>query len=284
MPPSLRHPPGPRRAFTLVEVLVVIGVITLLVAILLPVLGRARAAARDASCLSNLRSLATASLAYAVDNATFMPLQSNSNDPPNRFDIRDNGRADTALGRLIRGGYVGDSGGDRLRLFAFLFCPTMEGDASVLGDTILLPDRLGEITSSIGSVTSFGGNYNVRQARWIGGAAGRPAGIDFNGDGVLDDQILKQSFRLSAGSAEDAILADVFHGNPEGHPTSPVVPFYTTHRDVGNNAAYLDGSAAYVPNPDDRDLSPGLPEYQQGAPDAFAAGAIERLWQAVYDR
>ena len=46
-----------RKAFTLVELLVVIAVIALLVAVLLPALGQAREAARDAICRSNMRQV-----------------------------------------------------------------------------------------------------------------------------------------------------------------------------------------------------------------------------------
>jgi prepilin-type N-terminal cleavage/methylation domain-containing protein/prepilin-type processing-associated H-X9-DG protein len=57
------------RAFTLIELLVVIAVIALLIAILLPALGAARRAARSAACLSNLRQLGTAMVAYTADHA-----------------------------------------------------------------------------------------------------------------------------------------------------------------------------------------------------------------------
>ena len=55
-----------KRAFTLVELLVVIGIIAVLVGILLPTLNRAREAANKAACLSNLRQLGTALLEYST--------------------------------------------------------------------------------------------------------------------------------------------------------------------------------------------------------------------------
>ena len=63
----------PRAAFTLVELLVVIGIIALLISILLPTLGRARKSARAIACSSNLRQNVSAMLMYTNDEAGWIP-------------------------------------------------------------------------------------------------------------------------------------------------------------------------------------------------------------------
>jgi prepilin-type N-terminal cleavage/methylation domain-containing protein len=61
------------KAFTLIELLVVVAIIALLIAILLPALGKAKAQARIAACLANIKGLNQANLVYAAEYEGYLP-------------------------------------------------------------------------------------------------------------------------------------------------------------------------------------------------------------------
>ncbi len=109
-----------RSAFTLVELLVVIGIIALLISVLLPALQAAREAAKRAACLSNLRQLHQMLAVYATNNKDQVPLGCASSNMQDNMILRGSSTRYSTWGPLYLSGL--------LREPRILYCPS---DASI---------------------------------------------------------------------------------------------------------------------------------------------------------
>lgn len=134
----MTHSPAnnPGRGFTLLEVLVVIGLVALLLGILLPALGASRETARASVCASNARQLQLANDLYAADfNDSYAPgMPDRLANLTRWYGSRENQAAafTSAGGPLSE--YLGRSGaGDAVRV-----CPTFAPMLAVLADATAL--------------------------------------------------------------------------------------------------------------------------------------------------
>lgn len=176
----LEWPVVSKSGFSLVELLVVIGVIGFLIAILLPTLHKAREASRTTQCLSNLRQMAVAAAAYVSENDGRFPIAYFHANEGSRFityawdltTIEENGR----VVEVVPGLLWARKGAKKIQQ-----CPSFDGGANWLVDpytgynyntsyighgqyeSVVVPARVTQIRSPA-RVALFG------DGQWVGGA------------------------------------------------------------------------------------------------------------------
>jgi prepilin-type N-terminal cleavage/methylation domain-containing protein len=157
-----------QKAFTLVELLVVIGIIVVLMGILLPVASRAQESARRVKCASNLRQLGQAILAYssandgkfprvyyhhtgtaATDDAVPLVLNSNGKKATNPFaNNATNGYGTAPAGTVQQTGWDNIPSSIFLLLRQSLITPEVLLCPSAVSANIASPDRFEDAASA----------------------------------------------------------------------------------------------------------------------------------------
>jgi len=192
------------RGFTLVELLVVIGIIAILVGILLPALSRARSQAQSLQCLSNLRTIGQALQMYGLQNKGSLPF-GDYLDPIKTWDVSsDTANWSIRVASALAKGKLGENFYNSTTNKGVFRCPSasmIEGDAPdkwVLHYTChprimpgfstnkdpatgkqMLPYKLGKVKKPAEIVTIFdGAQYFGAGGLWNGNAHPLGNGLD----------------------------------------------------------------------------------------------------------
>jgi prepilin-type N-terminal cleavage/methylation domain-containing protein/prepilin-type processing-associated H-X9-DG protein len=228
-----------RKAFTLIELLIVIAIIALLAAILFPVFARARESARRASCLSNLKQIGLGIMQYTQDYDDRLPQALyDSLDTYSGTEITPAKSFYTTTGSYGKNRYLTwmDFVYPYVKSTQIFVCPS----ASV--DTSTTPVRKPTDTPSYGYNNAFGGKFNY-YGSYGGTTYGAPTGS------IALSSIARAAETIMVLDYYDpgAITATPYsHMNWVRNADQKVKNRVIPHLE-GGNVAYADGHVKWVP-------------------------------------
>jgi len=269
--------------FTLIELLVVISIVSLLMAILLPSLSKARDAAMLQVCQNNFKQLNVSIHAYAADHDGYWPdagaVLGSYTDRTNLMGAwASDPSVPTQLGLLYYNAYI-----TSLRPF---ICPSRNSGATFWTDINRAAAVPGNSTSPayINSVHGFQiriqnnrlqtwTSVQWRGARWKKGGSAPVWGPVLNN---RDRYLFHQEFRPAGAPATLAYLADdfswlTFKVDPQGQ-------YY--HAATGYNVGYTDGHVEFVADPDKKIITQGQTAFGMTQGTMLMNINTEDIWNA----
>lgn len=253
------------RAFTLVELLVVISIIALLIGLLLPVLGSARASARAMVCMTNIRSLSQAAVMFSHDNDGAFPQPASSDSAASIPNLRSHYpavRISTLVPTRSFGWFVSldeylglDSNLVNDATFAYEEETAEFKQDPVWGDLEHDDTGPGRVNYTLKMNSYFGRPGGLNNAVFRVGTKTfgtsttdatlrvtyernieRPSKMVMFFDGIADD--------ITQGQVSDSIFGKTFRGSSAQRSSSEIG--VGLRHDGGANVGFADGSASYV--------------------------------------